>query len=126
MARYLVTYHGSEMPHEPQAIAEARDAFIKWAGKTGASLVEPGDPIKSFRTIDRVGTREGAAEGPFNGWSVLEADDEHTLARRQTRLRQLREEEMARPFAVDGNTQAVDAFAHEAEPGAKRAAELAK
>jgi hypothetical protein len=75
MTRFLVTYHGSEMPHDPEAIAQARDAFIQWAGKTGAALVEPGDPIRSFKTIDRSGTREGAAEGPFNGWSVIEADD---------------------------------------------------
>jgi hypothetical protein len=63
------------MPHDPEAIAQARDAFIQWAGKTGAALVEPGDPIRSFKTIDRNGTRQGAAEGPFNGWSVIEADD---------------------------------------------------
>jgi len=75
MTRFLVTYHGSEMPHEPEAIAQARDAFVQWAGKTGAALPEPGDPIGSFRTIDRNGTREGAGEGPFSGWSVVEAPD---------------------------------------------------
>ena len=37
MTRFLVTYHGSEMPHDPEAIAQARDAFIQWAGKTGAA-----------------------------------------------------------------------------------------
>lgn len=75
MTRFLVTYHGSEMPHEPEAIAQARDAFIQWAGKTGAALIEPGDPIRTFRTIDRNGTHEGEAEGPFSGWSVVEAQD---------------------------------------------------
>jgi hypothetical protein len=81
MTRFLVTYHGSEMPHDPEAIAQARDAFIQWAGKTGAALVEPGDPIRSFKTIDRSGTREGAAEGPFNGWSVIEATTPTRLSR---------------------------------------------
>jgi hypothetical protein len=75
MTRFLVTYHGSEMPHEPEAIAQARDAFIQWAAKTGAALAEPGDPVRSFTTMDRSGTRAGAADGPFNGWSVIEADD---------------------------------------------------
>ena len=75
MTRFLVTYHGSEMPHEQEAIAQARDAFIQWASKTGAALVEPGDPVRSFKTLDRNGTREEAAEGPFNGWSVIEAED---------------------------------------------------
>src|SRR5262245_24916264 len=75
MTKFLVTYHGSEMPHEPEAIAQARDAFIQWAGKTGAALVDRGEVIRSFRTLDRDGRREGAAEGPFNGWSVIEAED---------------------------------------------------
>jgi len=35
MARYLVTYHGSEMSHEPEAMAEARPAFMVWAQKAG-------------------------------------------------------------------------------------------
>jgi len=73
--RFLVTYHGSEMPHEPEAIAEARDAFMDWATKRGSALVEPGDPISSFKTMDQSGTRDGGADGAFNGWSVVEADD---------------------------------------------------
>jgi hypothetical protein len=38
MAKFLVTYHGSEMSHDPEAMAKAREAFLAWAAKTGDAL----------------------------------------------------------------------------------------
>ena len=75
MPRFLVTYHGGNMPHDPGSMAKARDAFIHWAGKTGPALVDPGAPVGAARTVSSKGTKGGPAEGPFNGWSVVEADD---------------------------------------------------
>jgi hypothetical protein len=75
MARFLVTYHASEMPHDPESIAKAREAFMKWAQQTGPALVDPGAPIRATKIISTEGTRDGSADGPFNGWSVIEADD---------------------------------------------------
>ena len=51
MARYLITYHGPGMPHDPAAVGAARDAFMVWAQKTGAALVDPGSPIVGSRTV---------------------------------------------------------------------------
>ena len=68
MARYLITYHGPGMPHDPAAVQQARQAFMTWADKTGAPLVEPGSPIAGTQTIG------APAEGPVLGWSVIEAD----------------------------------------------------
>ena len=75
MPRFLVTYHGSNMPHDAQSMAKARDAFMQWASKTGPALVDPGAPIGAKRTISSKGTKDGLADGPVNGWSVIEADD---------------------------------------------------
>jgi hypothetical protein len=75
MPRFLVTYHGSNMPHDPESMAKARDAFMHWAGKTGAALVDPGAPIGASRIVSSDGTKDGVAGGPFNGWSVIEAAD---------------------------------------------------
>src|SRR5262249_46466274 len=75
MARFLITYHGSEMPHDMESMMKAREAFMQWAAKTGAALPEPGAPVQSAMTLSRDGTAEGMAEGPFNGWSVIEAAD---------------------------------------------------
>jgi hypothetical protein len=73
VAKYLVTYHGSDMPHEPEAMAQARDAFMQWAGKSGSALAEPGAPVRSISTISSSGAGTGAADGPITGWSVIEA-----------------------------------------------------
>ena len=74
MARYLVTYHGSEMSHDPEAIARAREAFVAWADQVGtAVLVDQGTPVVSRRSLAADGVHEGAAEGEVLGWSVVEA-----------------------------------------------------
>ena len=75
MPKFLVTYHGSNMPHDAESMAKARDAFMDWAGRTGRALVDPGAPIGAARTISSKGTKDGLADGPFNGWSLIEADD---------------------------------------------------
>ena len=67
MPKFLVTYHGSNMPHDAESMAKARDAFMDWAGKTGRALVDPGAPIGAARTISSKGTKDGLADGPFNG-----------------------------------------------------------
>jgi hypothetical protein len=41
MARYLVTYHGSAMSHEPEAMAQARSAFIGRGGELQISEPAP-------------------------------------------------------------------------------------
>lgn len=78
MPRFLITYHASEMPHDPESMAQAREAFMRWAGKTGSALVDPGAPVRSALTVSGSGTHEGPADGPFNGWSVIEAADAET------------------------------------------------
>jgi hypothetical protein len=81
MPRFLVTYHGSNMPHDSESMAKARDAFMNWAGKTGPALVDPGAPIGAARTVSSSGAKDGVADGPFNGWSVVEAADLNAAAK---------------------------------------------
>ena len=81
MARFLVTYHGPGMPHDPASIATARDAFLAWAAKTGAPLVDPGSPIAGTLTLTPTGLVDGPGEGPVLGWSVIEADTPEAVAR---------------------------------------------
>lgn len=81
MPKFLVTYHGSNMPHDPASMAKAREAFMQWAGKTGPALKDPGAPIAATRTVSSKGTQDGSADGPFNGWSVIEAADLNDAAK---------------------------------------------
>ena len=75
MAKFLVTYPGTNMPHDAESMAKARDAFMAWAQKAGPALPEPGAPIAAAITVSSEGSTEGAADGPFNGWSIVEAAD---------------------------------------------------
>jgi hypothetical protein len=80
MPRFLVTYHGSEMPHDPESMASARAAFMQWATAKGDALVDPGAPIQASKTVSSSGTADGPATGPMSGWSVIEADDAESAA----------------------------------------------
>ena len=80
MARYLVTYHGNAMSHDPEVMAQARAAFMAWAQKTGSALAEPGAPVVGTRTVSIHGTADGPAGGPLQGWSVIEAGSPEAVA----------------------------------------------
>jgi len=76
MARFLVTYHTGDMPHDLESMAKAREAFMTWATKTGTALVDPGAPTKSTSTVAAGGwDPTGHSDEPFTGWSVIEAAD---------------------------------------------------
>ena len=76
MPRFLVTYHGGgEVPHDPEVMARIRAAFAQWAQKTGPALADPGAPISARKTVTSGSVKDGAAEGGFDGWSVVEAAD---------------------------------------------------
>jgi hypothetical protein len=69
------------MPHDPAAVADARNAFLGWAQRAGPPLVEPGAPIVGTVTLTPTGLVEGPGEGPVLGWSVIEAEDADAVAR---------------------------------------------
>ena len=80
MARYLITYHMEGHP-DPAAMAKTREAFMVWAAKTGAALVDPGAPVGSTSTVAGGGLeRDARSDLPFNGWSVIEAPDADAVA----------------------------------------------
>jgi hypothetical protein len=75
MPRFLVTYHGGGMPDSEEGRQQAMAAFAAWVGATGPALVDPGAPLGAFRTVSPGSVTDGAAPGPANGYSVLEAAD---------------------------------------------------
>ena len=42
MARFLVIYHGSEMPHDPEIMAQAKAAFDRWTAEVGDTVARGG------------------------------------------------------------------------------------
>jgi len=74
MARFLVTYHGAGAP-EPGHVQEAMAEFMTWASSVGAALADPGAPLGPAKTVNVGSVSDGFAEGPANGYSILEAPD---------------------------------------------------
>jgi hypothetical protein len=75
MPRFLVTYHGGGMPESEEERQQAMAAFGAWVGATGKALIDPGAPLGPPRTVSAGSVTDGAAPGPFNGYSILEAAD---------------------------------------------------
>ena len=75
MTKFLVTYHGGSAPEGPEAAQQMMAAFMAWAQKTGSALVDPGAPLGNSRVVTTESVIDGHADAPFNGYSVVEADD---------------------------------------------------
>lgn len=77
MTRFLVTYHGSGMPADPELMEQAKAAFLAWVGEAGDAIVDPGAPIQMVRQVAS-GDPEAPAE--IGGYSIIEADDADAAA----------------------------------------------
>jgi hypothetical protein len=74
MARFLVTYHGGGMPEDDKGRQQAMAAFGKWVEQTGKALVDPGAPLGPAKTVSSTSVKDGPAEGPMGGYSIIDAD----------------------------------------------------
>ena len=74
MPKFLVTYHGAGAP-APEEAQQAMTAFMAWATTAGAALLDPGAPLGPARTVSAGSVADGAANGPLNGYSILQAAD---------------------------------------------------
>jgi hypothetical protein len=70
--KFLVTYVGGGMPHDPELMAQARAAFGAWLAQSGAAVTDPGAPV---HTVARLAAGEPAPEVEVNGFSIIEAAD---------------------------------------------------
>ena len=70
MAKFLVTYHGGGMPHDPEQVAQAKAAFQQWLSEQGDAVVDPGDPVNMVAQVSN-GTPTTPVE--IGGYSIIEA-----------------------------------------------------
>jgi hypothetical protein len=81
MAKFLITYYAGDMPSDPESIASARRAFMRWAEQAGPALAEVGTPVRCATTIGADTARNAVDRQPLMGWSVIEATDRHAAIR---------------------------------------------
>ena len=73
MAKYVLLYHGGEMPATEAEGAAVMQAWMAWFGALGAAVVDGGNPFTpAAKQIAADGTvSDGAILG---GYSVIQAD----------------------------------------------------
>jgi hypothetical protein len=74
MPKFLVTYHGAGAP-APDEAQLAMAAFMAWASSAGDALIDPGAPLGRAKTVTASSVSDGPADGPANGYSILQAAD---------------------------------------------------
>jgi hypothetical protein len=74
MPNFLITYHGTGAP-APEQAQEAMAAFMAWASSAGEALIDPGAPLGPAKTVTAVSVSDGPADGPANGYSIMQAPD---------------------------------------------------
>src|SRR5271169_497688 len=78
MARFLITYHGPGMPHDPESVAKAKAAFGKWLNEAGKAVVDPGAPLNMRRQVASGAPTQPAA---IDGYSIVEAESEEQVVK---------------------------------------------
>lgn len=78
MTKYLITYHGSEMPNDPAVLEQARAAFGSWVQNAGKAIIDPGAPTRMVEQISNTGSPNAVDVG---GYSILEASSKEEAVR---------------------------------------------
>jgi hypothetical protein len=71
MAKFLVTYHGGELPTDDAAIAGAREEFGRWLQDAGTAVLDPGSAL---RPVTQLTGGEPGQLTEIAGYTMLEAD----------------------------------------------------
>jgi hypothetical protein len=71
MTKFLVTYHGSGMPDDPELMEQAKAAFIAWVGESGDAIVDPGAPL---HMVSQVSSGDPTQPTEVGGYSIIQAD----------------------------------------------------
>ncbi len=75
MAKYLLVYHGGSMAESEEEQAATMEAWGKWFGTLGASVVDGGNPTGESVTVSSDGKAQpGGGANPASGYSLIDAD----------------------------------------------------
>jgi hypothetical protein len=77
VSKFLVTYHGSGMPDDPELMEQAKAAFGAWLGEAGDAVVDPGAPVQMVTQVSSGSVTDPAEIG---GYSIIQADSPDAAA----------------------------------------------
>jgi hypothetical protein len=70
MSKFLVTYHGADMPTDPAMIERVKAAFGAWLQEAGSAVIDPGAPL---RPATQVSNSNPTSPAEIGGNSIIEA-----------------------------------------------------
>jgi hypothetical protein len=77
VGKFLVTYHGSGMPEDPELMEQAKAAFGAWLGEAGNAVVDPGAPV---HMVTQVASGTATEPSEIGGYSIIQADSPDAAA----------------------------------------------
>jgi uncharacterized protein (DUF302 family) len=77
MSTFLVTYHGSGMPDDPELMEQAKAAFGAWVAEAGDAIVDPGAPVMMVTQVSSGAATDAVAIG---GYSIIQAGSPEAAA----------------------------------------------
>jgi len=77
MSRFLITYHGSGMPDDPELMEQAKAAFGNWVAGAGDAIVDPGAPLQMVKQVANDAATDAVQIG---GYSIIQADNADAAA----------------------------------------------
>ena len=76
MSKYVLAYHGGNMPESPTDQAAVMAAWGAWFGELGDAVVDGGHPTGQSTTLASDGsTQDGGGTNPLSGYSLITATD---------------------------------------------------
>ncbi len=76
MAKYVLVYHGGNMPETEEEGAAVTGAWNEWLGALGPAIVDLGNPTGAAKTVAPGGAvSDGGEANPASGYSVISAND---------------------------------------------------
>jgi hypothetical protein len=75
MPKYVLAYHGGEMPESDEEQAQHMAAWGEWMGGIGAAFVDHGAPTSIAKTVTPSAVEDGGGANPVTGYGLVEAPD---------------------------------------------------
>ena len=75
MPKYLLTYHGGEMPESEDEQARHMAAWGEWMGAHATAFLDMGAPVGTSMTVGPDTVIDGGGANPVGGFGLIEAPD---------------------------------------------------
>lgn len=73
MPKFLLVYHGGEMPDDPKEVEAEMMRWKTWLDNLGGDVVDPGNPVGMSKTIYADKVTDDGGSNPVSGYGIVNA-----------------------------------------------------